>query len=63
MQRLIIITISLILAATGAQAAGGPLPRLETDAVIATDGYRLPLSKWLPDGEALPGHARPARFQ
>lgn len=51
MQRLIIITISLILATTGAQAAGGPLPRLETDAVIATDGYRLPLSKWLPDGK------------
>lgn len=27
------------------------LPRLEHDAVIATDGYRLPISKWLPDGE------------
>lgn len=27
------------------------LPRLEQDAVIATDGYRLPLSRWLPEND------------
>lgn len=52
MYRLIVI-IGFILVAMSVQADAQSndvqLPRLEQDAVIATDGYRLPLSKWLPE--------------
>ncbi|MCS3902654.1 alpha-beta hydrolase superfamily lysophospholipase [Methylohalomonas lacus] len=46
-----VMFIALLLAALGTLAEDKPRPRLTDDAVITTDGYRLPLSRWLPDGE------------
>jgi len=41
----------LLLGPVAAQAADGSFPRFEDAAVITTDGYRLPLSRWLPEGK------------
>lgn len=54
MQRLTttIICFLLVITSTGAAQTGhAQSPQLEEHVVIATDHYRLPLSKWLPDGE------------
>ena len=48
---LLILLIAISPPKAHAQDDGGTLPRLEQGAVISTDGYRLPLSTWLPDNE------------
>lgn len=43
--------LAIVCLLTEVRAGGEQTPRLEQDAAILADGYRLPLSRWLPDGE------------